>query len=61
MSEQEAAQEGQVRSKVGTKGRYVDIATVFIADVLQDPKDPRIKAKMDKANEILEKLTSGKG
>ena len=61
MSEQEAAQEGQVSSKVGTKGRYVDITTVFFADVPQDPKDPRIKAKMEKANEILEKLTSGGG
>ena len=42
MSEEEAAQEGQAWSKVGTKGRYVDIATAFFADVLQDPKDLRI-------------------
>ena len=34
MSAEEAAQEGQVWSKVGTKGRYVDIATGFFADVL---------------------------
>ena len=61
MSEEVAAQEGQVWSKVGTKGRYVDIATAFFADVPQDPKDPRIKAKMDKANEVLERLTSGGG
>ena len=61
MSEEEAAQEGQAWSKVGTKGRYVDIATAFFADVPQEPKDPRIKAKMDKANEVLEKLTSGGG
>ena len=39
----------------------MDIATTFFADVPQDPKDPRIKAKMDKANEVLEKLTSGGG
>ena len=61
MSEEEAAQEGQAWSKVGTKGRYVDIATAFFADVPQDPKEPRIGAKMDKANEVLEKLTSGGG
>ena len=39
----------------------MDIATAFFADVPQDPKDPRIKAKMDKANEVLGKLTSGGG
>ena len=39
----------------------MDIATAFFADVPQDPKHPRIKAKMDKANEVLEKLTSGGG
>ena len=39
----------------------MDIATAFFADVPQNPKDPRIKAKMDKANEVLEKLTSGGG
>ena len=39
----------------------MDIATAFFTDVPQDPKDPRIKAKMDKANEVLEKLTSGEG
>ena len=61
MSEEEAAKEGQAWSKVGTKGRYVDIATAFFADVLQDPKDPRLQAKMDKVNEVLEKLTSGGG
>ena len=61
MSEEEAAQEGQAWSKVGTKGKYVDIATAFFADVPQDPKDPRIKAKIDKANEVLEKQTSGGG
>ena len=33
------------------------IATAFFADVPQDPKDPKIKAKMDKANEVLEQLT----
>ena len=52
MSEEEAAQEGQAWSKVGTKGRYVDIVTAFIADVPQDLKDLRIKAKMDQANEV---------
>ena len=39
----------------------MDITTAFLVDVLQDPKDPRIKAKMDKANEVLEKLTSEAG
>ena len=39
----------------------MDIATAFYADVPQDPKDSRIKAKMDKAKEVLEKLTSGGG
>ena len=39
----------------------MDIVTAFFADVPQDPKDPRIKAKMDKANEVLEKLTYGGG
>ena len=29
MSEEEAAQQGRTWSKVGTKGRYVDIATAF--------------------------------
>ena len=61
MSEEEAAQEGQEWSKVGTKGRYVDIATAFLADVPQDPKDPKIQAKMYKANEVLKKLTSQGG
>ena len=56
-SEEEAAQEGQAWSKIGTKGRYVDIVMAFFANVPQDPKDPKIKAKMDKANEVLEKLT----
>ena len=59
ISEEEAAQEGQAWTKVGTKGTYVDIATAFFADVPQDPKDPRIKAKMDKANGVLKKSTSG--
>ena len=39
----------------------MDIATAFFEDVPQDPKDPRMKAKMDKANEVLEKLISGGG
>ena len=39
----------------------MDIATAFFADVPQDAKDPRIKAKMDKANEVFEKMTSGGG
>ena len=39
----------------------MDIATAFFADVPQDPKDPRIKAKMDKVNTVLEKLTSRGG
>ena len=39
----------------------MDIATAFFADVPQDSKDPRIKARMDKANEVFEKLTSGGG
>ena len=61
MKEEEVAQEGQGWSKVGTKGRYVVIATEFFADVPQDHKDPKIKATMDKANEVLKKLTSGGG
>ena len=59
MSEEESSQAGQAWSKVGTNGRYVDITTAFFAEVPQDPKNPRIKAKMDKAHEALEKLTSG--
>ena len=39
----------------------MDIATAFFADVPQDPKDLRIKAKTDKANEVLDKMTSGGG
>lgn len=59
MSEEEVAQENQAWSKGVAKGRYVDIATAFLADVPQELKDRRINAKMDKGNEVLEKLTSG--
>ena len=61
MSEEEVAHQGQAWSKVGTKSRYVDIATASFTDVPQDPKDPRIKAKIEKANEVLDKLRSGGG
>ena len=37
------------------------IATTFFVDVPWDPKDIKIKATMDKANKVLEKLTSGGG
>ena len=61
MTEEKAKQETQAWSKVGTKRRYVDIATAFYEDVRTNPNDGRYKKKMVQVNEILEKLTSAEG
>ena len=47
--------------KVGTKGRYIDIAIAFYEDVPTNLNDERYKEKMAKVNAILEKLTSAEG
>ena len=46
MMKEEAKQEMQAWSKVGTKWRYVDIATAFYEDVPTNPNDKRYKKKM---------------
>ena len=61
MMEEEAKQEMQAWSKVGTKGRYVDVVIAFYEDVPTNPNDERYKKKMAQVNRILEKLTSVEG
>ena len=52
MTEEEAKQETHAWSKVGTKGRYVDVATAFYEDVPTNPNDERYNKKMAQVNEI---------